>query len=119
MQGSCQILFVSSRARPNEWILPKGGWENDETAEESAKREAMEEAGVIGEVVQFLGEFDLKLGKTRMHAFELKVSEVLDKWPEMDERERRWVCFEEAASLCQRPAMLQALQAFLGRVRTN
>ena len=29
-------------------IFPKGGWETDETAEEAAARESMEEAGVRG-----------------------------------------------------------------------
>jgi ADP-ribose pyrophosphatase YjhB (NUDIX family) len=42
-----RILFVSASRKP-EWILPKGGWEQDETMEESALREAYEEAGVLG-----------------------------------------------------------------------
>lgn len=45
-----KILFVSA-SRKSEWILPKGGWEKDETMEESAIRETYEEAGVVG----FLG----------------------------------------------------------------
>jgi diphosphoinositol-polyphosphate diphosphatase len=31
--------------------LPQGGWENDETVEEAAAREAIEEAGVRGDLV--------------------------------------------------------------------
>jgi len=42
-----RIVFVSS-ARKKEWILPKGGWESDETMEESALRETYEEAGMLG-----------------------------------------------------------------------
>ena len=42
-----QVLFVSS-SRQSEWILPKGGWEQDEALEESAIRECFEEAGVLG-----------------------------------------------------------------------
>jgi ADP-ribose pyrophosphatase YjhB (NUDIX family) len=42
-----KILFVSA-SRKSEWILPKGGWEQDETMEESAMRETFEEAGVVG-----------------------------------------------------------------------
>jgi ADP-ribose pyrophosphatase YjhB (NUDIX family) len=42
-----KILFVSASRKP-EWILPKGGWEGDETMEESAVRESYEEAGVVG-----------------------------------------------------------------------
>ena len=42
-----KILFVSA-SRKAEWILPKGGWEQDERMEESAVRETFEEAGVLG-----------------------------------------------------------------------
>jgi 8-oxo-dGTP pyrophosphatase MutT (NUDIX family) len=44
---SGKILFISS-SRQSEWILPKGGWEQDEAMEESAIRECFEEAGVLG-----------------------------------------------------------------------
>lgn len=42
-----RILFISANGKP-EWILPKGGWEKDETEVESALRETFEEAGIIG-----------------------------------------------------------------------
>ena len=42
-----RIMLVSSNKRP-EWILPKGGWEQDESLEESAIRESFEEAGIVG-----------------------------------------------------------------------
>jgi len=32
-------------------IFPKGGWETDESAEEAAARESMEEAGVRGHLL--------------------------------------------------------------------
>jgi 8-oxo-dGTP pyrophosphatase MutT (NUDIX family) len=32
-------------------VLLQGGWENDETVEEAAAREAIEEAGVRGDLV--------------------------------------------------------------------
>lgn len=41
-----QVLIISSSKHPDEWILPKGGWESDETLVECALREAEEEAGV-------------------------------------------------------------------------
>jgi diphosphoinositol-polyphosphate diphosphatase len=42
-----KILFVSA-SRKAAWILPKGGWEQDESMEESAIRECFEEAGCFG-----------------------------------------------------------------------
>jgi len=42
-----RVLLISS-ARKKEWILPKGGWELDESLEQSAIRETYEEAGMLG-----------------------------------------------------------------------
>lgn len=41
-----RILLVSSTK--SGWVLPKGGWENDESLEVGAIREVFEEAGVTG-----------------------------------------------------------------------
>jgi diphosphoinositol-polyphosphate diphosphatase len=46
-----RVLLINSRKHPNEWLLPKGGWENDETMKECAIRETWEEAGVVGELL--------------------------------------------------------------------
>lgn len=40
------VLLISSSKRADAWVLPKGGWESDETLAECALREAEEEAGV-------------------------------------------------------------------------
>lgn len=39
-------LVLLGSVKTTDWILPKGGWESDETAGEAAAREAYEEAGV-------------------------------------------------------------------------
>jgi diphosphoinositol-polyphosphate diphosphatase len=45
-QNQPQVLLISSSKYPNEWVLPKGGWENDEGILVCALREVEEEAGV-------------------------------------------------------------------------
>lgn len=40
-----RVLLIGSVTR-TDWVLPKGGWEDDETSVEAAVREAYEEAGV-------------------------------------------------------------------------
>jgi diphosphoinositol-polyphosphate diphosphatase len=37
------VLVTSSSRHPDRFVLPKGGWEQDETAEQSALREGWEE----------------------------------------------------------------------------
>ena len=78
-------------------IFPKGGWETDETAEEAAARESMEEAGVKGETCTYVGEFSFKsrkkalsktkrTGEERRRAsrgcFVMNVTEEMAEWPE-------------------------------------
>ena len=40
--------MVTSSSDPQRWVIPKGGWEIDESAQEAAVRETWEEAGVKG-----------------------------------------------------------------------
>ncbi|XP_064988272.1 nudix hydrolase 16, mitochondrial-like isoform X2 [Musa acuminata AAA Group] len=48
-----EVLMINSPSGPG-LLFPKGGWENDETVEEAAVREALEEAGVRGDIVVHL-----------------------------------------------------------------
>jgi len=66
-----RILFVSS-SRKAEWILPKGGWELDETMEESAVRESYEEAGVLGTLGARLSEIQYETRKSKKRRLELE-----------------------------------------------
>lgn len=70
-----KIMFVSASGKP-EWILPKGGWELDETLEESAVRECFEEAGVLGVLGPKLKqvEFETRKAKKRRLAKEQALS---------------------------------------------
>ncbi|KAG5539225.1 hypothetical protein RHGRI_019705 [Rhododendron griersonianum] len=45
-----EVLMINTPSGPG-LLFPKGGWENDETVEEAAVREAIEEAGVRGELM--------------------------------------------------------------------
>lgn len=44
-----EVLLITSRGGKG-WVIPKGGWEDDETVEAAAKRETVEEAGVRGSI---------------------------------------------------------------------
>ncbi|KAL0077773.1 NUDIX hydrolase domain-like protein [Phycomyces blakesleeanus] len=89
-----RILLISSRKTENAWVIPKGGWEEDETQEHAAMRETWEEAGIKGVIVRHLGVFaEMKKKKAKAHhwIYELHIQKVTKKFPEKKKRERRWV----------------------------
>ena len=53
---------MSSSKYPERWIIPGGGVEADEvTGAETAVREVLEEAGVLGRLGRCLGVFDVNV----------------------------------------------------------
>ena len=76
------VLFVSA-SRKAEWIIPKGGWENDEALEEGAIRECFEEAGVLGVLGPRLKniDYETRKAKKRRLEFEEKTKVCADKVP--------------------------------------
>ncbi|CAD5181287.1 unnamed protein product [Musa acuminata subsp. malaccensis] len=87
----------------------QGGWELDESMPEAASREAFEEAGVRGNLEGTLGKWTSK-GDDKVHfMYALRVTEVLQQWPEMDARERKWVTVEEAREVCKHSWMREAV----------
>ncbi|KAL3819701.1 hypothetical protein ACJIZ3_005606 [Penstemon smallii] len=114
-----EVLMINSTSGPG-LLFPKGGWENDETAEEAAVREAIEEAGVRGDLVHFLGCYLFKSktlqdefspeGLCRAAMYALHVKEELESWPEMGHRERSWLTIPEAVKCCRHAWMREALE---------
>ncbi|KAI9316019.1 NUDIX hydrolase domain-like protein [Dichotomocladium elegans] len=109
-----KVLLITSSKHPDVWVLPKGGWENDETQQEAAKREMYEESGVLGEVTRFISN-DLDYGrngkpKTHYWIYELEITKVLQTWPEQGIRERRWYTYHDAIDALRfKPFMQKAL----------
>ncbi|KAF0897061.1 hypothetical protein E2562_032385 [Oryza meyeriana var. granulata] len=114
-----QVLMISTPKR-SDLIFPKGGWEDDESIDEAACREAFEEAGVKGDLSGSpLGEWIFKSkskqnscgleGACKGFMFALQVTELLESWPEQTTHGRRWVPVEEAYGLCRYDWMREAL----------
>ncbi|KAF3445185.1 hypothetical protein FNV43_RR14879 [Rhamnella rubrinervis] len=92
--GELQVLVISSK-KGKGMLFPKGGWEKDESKEEAAIRETIEEAGVKGVVELELGKWSF-MSKTHHtlydgYMFPLLVQEQFEFWPEKNFRQRRWV----------------------------
>lgn len=110
VEGRMAVLLVTSR-RTGKWIFPKGAIEPDMTAWDSAAKEAVEEAGVIGEVDDKpLGSYQSMSGPdgiapVEVELYPLRVIEQLSTWKEQGERLRHWATPREARRLLADPNM--------------
>lgn len=100
--GHIQVLIISSSSAKH-WVVPKGILDPGLSAQDSAAKEAYEEAGIEGEVAEIeIGHYVYKKWKApcSVSVFPMKVNRILDqeKWHE-SHRERRWVSVEEAIKL--------------------
>ncbi|KAG2201649.1 hypothetical protein INT47_003875 [Mucor saturninus] len=105
-----RILLISSSKNPEHWVIPKGGWEIDETQEHAALRETWEEAGLKGRIIRRLGIFVERANK-RIKAhhwiFEMEIDEIAKKYPERQKRDRRWFTYDEALLATQNNEYIQ------------
>ena len=117
--GSIEVLLVTSRTR-RRWILPKGKVAFGMLPHRSAAREAMEEAGVVGEIedapiAEFMTAKQQPNGTSemiRVRVFPLAVSSELQRWPEDHQRERRWLPLKRAIKSVEDPAIRTVLKRF-------
>lgn len=96
-KGELQILLITSRKK-GHWTIPKGAKEPHLSPQDSAAKEALEEAGIRGEVAeQPLGKFHY--GKwdriCTVEVYLMAVRKVLKVWDE-NNRSREWVSLDEA-----------------------
>ena len=114
-----KVLVIQS-SRRNTWVLPKGGWETDEkTAQEAARREAWEEAGIVctiqrdlGKIPEMrpLGQLSASAPKALYQFYEVSVEREAAQWPEQHKRGRQWMTYVQAkVALAARPELLEAL----------
>ena len=98
-----EMLLVTGR-RSGRWTIPKGWPMPGKSLAEAAAQEAYEEAGVRGTIDAVpVGSFDhvkqhLPTGllEVRILVHPLNVAVELPKWPEIDQRRRKWFSVEEA-----------------------
>jgi phosphohistidine phosphatase len=100
--GKLQILIISS-SKNKHFVIPKGIIEPGLTAQQSAAKEALEEAGAKGIVSKkATGSYDYTKWESNCHVdvFPMQVTELLDKvdWAEKH-RGRQWMSVENAANI--------------------
>lgn len=104
VEGRVAFLLITTR-RTGRWIFPKGGIEPGFSPWESAAIEAVEEAGVTGEISQeAIGSYRASVGGNGatlvdVDLYPLRVTQQLDEWREKGQRLRHWAALGEAKRL--------------------
>ncbi|KAL6855018.1 hypothetical protein ACO1O0_006155 [Amphichorda felina] len=110
------VLLIQSTRRKG-WVLPKGGWESDETCEEAATREAWEEGGISVQIDFALPSIEEKRApksskeRSVYYFYQTTVLEEFEEWPERHKRERQWFTYTDALKVLEmRPELQEALE---------
>ncbi len=121
--GSLEILMITSR-RKKRWVIPKGIIEPNLSPQLSAAKEALEEAGLEGQVSPTpLGNYEYHKwkGTCKVEVYTLQVEKVLDRWQE-DYRDREWISLHAAINRAEEPGLkeiLRSLPSFLEKAEGN
>jgi 8-oxo-dGTP pyrophosphatase MutT (NUDIX family) len=121
--GEVELLLVTSRGS-GRWVIPKGWPIKKLKPQQSAAREAYEEAGVRGRVSgRSIGSFryekrpdeDASAPLCEVKVFPLLVERHHKRWPEMDQREQRWFSAAEASGAVAEAELQELILRFAAR----
>ena len=104
--GAIEVLLVTSRDT-KRWIVPKGWPMEGRSPWKAAAIEALEEAGVEGDIARKpLGTYTYVKRRDRrpdipceVAVYPMQVERQLKRWKERDQRERHWFAPAKAADL--------------------
>lgn len=115
-----QVRFCTVTSNKKQiWIFPKGIVNSGETPEQTALKEAFEEAGLHGELdPQLLGSFTKKKwGRdVQTYVYLMRVTQVDDVWQESYKRRRRWQSPKKMLSKLGKPYLASYLEAAIKRI---
>ncbi|HEY2047721.1 MAG TPA: NUDIX hydrolase [Caulobacteraceae bacterium] len=114
-----EVLLLTSR-ETGRWVLPKGWPMSGKSPRAAARREALEEAGVVGRLCKRpIGSFhydkrlsDGGLVTCKVLVYPLAVERQHKHWPEQTQRTVGWFKPEEAARAVLEPELAILLQNF-------
>ena len=111
-QGKPMLVIITNRSG-QAWILPKGQREKNISNAQVAIEEAVEEAGVVGNLVDTKCHKDFeRKGGHWLRVYPLCISKLLREWPEQHFRKRKLVSVKQALSLVTRKEHVDAIEYF-------
>ena len=117
--GGAEIRLITSRDT-GRWVIPKGWPIPGLKSSAVAAREALEEAGLVGQIAKRpLGSFtyakrlDPRTSVVcTVEVFAFKVKGQRKTWPEKKERQARWFSVAEAAGAVDEPELTALIERF-------
>ena len=119
VEGALEFLLITTR-NTGRWIVPKGWPLPGRSPRECAAQEALEEAGILGDVAAApLGWFHYdKLRKSgevvpcKVQVYPMEVTRQRRSWVEKSARLTHWCSLEEALSRVAEPGLRQLILKF-------
>jgi 8-oxo-dGTP pyrophosphatase MutT (NUDIX family) len=113
--GEIEVLLITSR-KTRHWIIPKGWPMRGRSDPEAAAQEALEEAGVEGQVqTEPFGKYlyskrdPANSELCEVMVYLLEVTHQRETWLEKGEREVRWFSVEDAAALVEEAGLTEVI----------
>lgn len=113
-----EVLLITSR-RSKRWVIPKGWPIKGLKAHKAAEQEALEEAGAVGNILDFCvgkysyrKELDNKYITCEVSVYPLNVTELIEDYKERKQRARTWVSLKVALENVFEPELKQILRNF-------
>ncbi len=109
-----KVVVITARGSKC-WIIPKGSIEWDLSAQESAAKEALEEAGVKGVVYpEEIGTYTYEKqgGKYKVRLYFMEVTKLKDKWDEKHFRKRKLLTPKQAIKKVVPAAVSKIMASF-------
>jgi 8-oxo-dGTP pyrophosphatase MutT (NUDIX family) len=94
-----KVVLVTRRGS-REWIFPKGNTEKGRSDRAVARDEAYEESGLFGVMKRDYLEFKTpSLSAPKLRLFRMKVTKIINRYPEAKQRKRIIVSFDKAEKM--------------------
>ena len=114
-----EVMLISSR-ETGRWVIPKGWPMKGRKPHAAAAREALQEAGLVGQIgKRSIGCYHyvkrLKNGAPMVctvEVFPLMVTRQRQRWREQNQRVVRWFPAEEAATMVEEPELQSLIDEF-------
>lgn len=107
-----EVLIITNTKK--QWIFPKGIIEFGLTSGESALKEAYEEAGISGNIVDSFDHYEYEKwnGICHVEMFLMDNIKQLEQWPE-NFRKRKWVKFNKLPEYIKKPELQPIINRLL------